>query len=423
MSIDGSHLQISVQEQEQWRRRMSVTVPASLVQEEERRAAAQLASRARLKGFRKGHVPARVIESRFGGTLRQEALDKLIGDAYREALATEELRPISEGELQDVSYEPEEDLVFSIAFDVQPEIEVSRLGGFAVERPSLEIDDEHVDQVLARIQEQNGAWKPVETGSPEDRDLVSVRIRKLDGEASGEGKEYEFILGQNDAIPDIEAAIKTLEMGASGEFDIGFPDDFPDESRRGESERVEVTVLGRKSLELPALDDDLARQAGDFETLADLRRKVSEDLLEDARRQAESVVRGRLLDLLVEANPFEVPASMVNRYAEGILGEQTGLDPEKLDEIRESIRPEAERAVKRILLIDRVAETQGLTATDDDVDARIEEIAAASDSTAAKVYASLQKAGRIEALERELTEKKVFDFLEEQSEITDGPAA
>ena len=100
MTIDASRLQVSVQEQERWRRRMSVTVPAALVQEEEKRAARHLASRTKMKGFRKGRVPTKVIESRFSGALRQEAIDKLIRDAYRQALASEQLRPISEAEIE-----------------------------------------------------------------------------------------------------------------------------------------------------------------------------------------------------------------------------------------------------------------------------------------------------------------------------------
>jgi len=442
MTVDASQLQVSVEEQERWRRSMSVTVPASIVHREEQRAAKNLASRARLKGFRKGRVPTKVIESRFGGTLRQEALDKLIGEAYRTALAAQDLKPISEGAIEEVSYEPEQDLVFSISFDVQPQIDVARLGGFAVERPVADVKDEHVDQVLTRIQEQNGAWRPVEEGQPQERDLVSVRIKKLLGDADeepegdaddgaaeansadegDEGKEYEFLLGQGDALPDIETAIKSLETGASGEFDVSFPQDFPDESRRGDSERVRITLVSRKIQELPELDDELAKQVGDFETLDDLKARIREDLTKEADQEVENVVRGRLMDLVLDANPFEVPVSMVDRYADGVIGDQPNLDPEKLEEIRASIRGEAERAVKRILLIEEVADTQGLAASEEDIDNRVEEIAEANNSTAAKVYADLQKAGRLEMLERELTERKVFDFLKEQSEITDSPA-
>ncbi len=422
MAVDVSNLQISVTEHERWRRSMSVTVPASVIQEEEQNAARQLAGRARLKGFRKGRVPTKLIEQRFGGSLKKETLDKLISDAYRSALAAQELRPISEGDIEEVNYEPDQDLVFSIAFDVQPVVELSTLSGFVLERPAAEVNDEHVDQVLERVREQHGAWKPVEEGKPVDTDLVSVRIAKIEGEEVDEGKEYEFTLGQGDALPDIENGIKTLDINEVGEFDVSFPDDFPDESRRGDTERIQVTVLARKERELPALDDELAKQVGEFETVEELKARVQEDLAKDAEQQAESVVRGRLLDMVLDANPFEVPKSMVDRYADGVIGEQQEMDEERKAEVRESIRPEAERAVKRILIVEEVATSQSLTATDDDIDARVEEIAEANNSTPAQVYAGLQKSGRLEMLERELTETRGFDYLKEQSEITDAVA-
>ena len=424
MTIDGSQLHVSVQEQERWRRVLSITVPASVVQKEEQLAARQLASRARMKGFRKGRVPAKVIESRYGGALRREALDKLIGDAYREALAAEELRPITEGKIEDVQYHPDQDLTFAIAFDVEPVIDLERLGGFAVERSTPPVTDEHLAGVLARIQEQNGVWQPVEVGSPEDRDLVSVTILKLGGEEDrdGEGRDYDFVIGQGDAIPDIDRAIKSLEPGAAGDFDVTFPDDFPDESRRGDTERIRITLTGRRMLDVPGLDDELAKQVGDFETLDELKAKVRGDMEKEAAQAAEGAVRSRLLDLLLEANAFDIPQSMVDSYADTVIGDQE-ISEDKISELRERIRPEAERAVKRILMIDRIADTQGLRATSDELDDRIEEIAGANETAAAKVYAELQKAGRLEAIERELTETKVFNFLKEQSEIIDAPQA
>lgn len=425
MNLDVSDLQISIDEQEAWRRVMSVTVPASIVQAEERQAAKQLASRARLKGFRKGRVPTKVIENRFGGALRQEALDKLIGSAYKEALAAQDLRPISEGEIEDLQYKPEEDLTFAIAFDVEPVIELERLSGFVVERPAVLITDDQIDEVLGRIQEQNGVWQPLEEGKPVEKNLVSVMITRLDeaGEPSDEGREYELVVGSGDAIPDIEASILTLETGGTGDFDISFPDDFPDESRRGDSERVRIALTARRQMDLPELDDDLAKQIGDFETLDELKTKVREDMEKEADQQADSVARSSLLDLIVSANPFAVPASMINRYSEGIMGDTSAIAEEQLTEFRDQIRPEAERAVKRILLIEQIARAQSLQATDDDIDDRVEKIAEANNTDAAKVYAELQKAGRIETLERELTETAVFDFLFEQSEITEAPSS
>ena len=434
MTIDASSLTISVEDQERWRRRMSVTVPASVVREEEEKAARTVASRMKLKGFRKGKVPTSFVAQRFGPALRQETVDRVIREAYKEALETEDLRPISEGELEEVVYEPDadSDLIFSIAFDVEPRIEIGRLSGFAVERPSAEVSDEHVDEVLQRIREQNGAWMPVEEGRPIDKDLVSVRIRSVDAEDAEEedteGKEYEFVLGQGDAIPDIEAAIKELEVGGSNQVSVTFPDDFPNEERRGQSEEVEITLLGKKVRELPELDDDLARQVGEFETLEELTARIREDLEAEAEQQSEAVVRRQLLDSVVEANPFDPPRSMIDRYTQSVLegqfqGQLDQIPDESLQQFRAEIRPQAEQAVKRIMAIEHIAETQDLRATEEELDARVEVIAEKNDSTPAQIYAGLQKAGRLEQLEREITERKVFDFLKEQSEITDAPAA
>lgn len=423
MTIDPTRLQVSLEEQERWRRRLTVTVPAALVADEEQKAAVKLAGRMNLKGFRKGRVPKGVVQTRFGGALREEALNRLVNEAYRQALLSQDLRPISEGEMEDLSYEPQQDLRFTISFDVQPVIELARMGGFVVERPTPVVRDEHVAEILGNIQRQHGVWTPAEEGKAEEGNLVSVRIRRLDEEAASEGKEYEFPLGEGQAIPDVETGIRTLAPGETGEFTATFPDDFPDESRRGQQERVEITLLSRKVLELPVLDDALASQVGPFESVDALRSRIRQDLEKEAADQVESVVRGRILDQLVEANPFDVPRSLADRYTDGILGEQTELPKERLDEIRDSIRPEAERAVKRILVIERVAQTQNLEATETEIDARIEEIASRSGSTPEKVYAGLQKAGRLDALEREITEGKVFAFLKGQSTITDAPAA
>ncbi len=427
MSIDGSRLQISVEEQDRWRRRVSVTVPSDLVAEEHKRAALSVASRVKMKGFRKGRVPSRMVESRFGGALRQETLDRIIKDAYRHALSSQELRPISEGEVEEVDYaDSDSDLRFAIVFDVEPIFTLERMGGFAVEQPVAEASDREVEETLGRLQEQNGAWKPVEEGTPELNDTVSVRIRRLDGD-EGEGaeaREYEFVLGQGDAIPEIEDAIRTLEVGASGEFTVTFPDDFPDEERRGQKEEVEITLDGRKVLDVPPLDDDFARQVGEFEDLDALRTRIRDDLQREAEERSEAAVRGRLLDFVIEANPFEVPRSMVERYVDSVLGPQAEqLPAERIEEVKANVRPQAEAQVKRLLLIERIAETRELQATEDEMDERIEEIAAKNDTDAGKVYASLQKSGRLEALEREIMERKVFDFLKSQSDIIESTPA
>lgn len=416
MALDGSKLKVSIQEGERWRRTLQITVPREQVQAEQSRLVQELSGRVRLPGFRSGKVPRQVLEKRFGGAVQREMLDRLIGDAYKEVLSRESLRPISEGEVEDIRFQPEEDLVFSISFDVSPAVELSRLGGFQVERPSVALGDDEVDRVLDRLRDENGSWAEAETGLPVVGDLVSVAITNL-GSDTPEAKTYELILGNGEAIPDVEDAIRTLEPGTDGEFVVRFPDDFPDEARRGEEQQLRVALNARKTRVLPELTDEFAQKVGPFQNTDELRDRIRADLEKEAADQAEGAVRGQLLDRILDANPFEVPESMVTQYLKSILGED---EPEaaQMERARQAMGPQAERAVKRILVIERVAETQGLRAGDDEIDARIEAIAEANQSSPAEVYARFQKSGRLEMLERELTEEKVFEFLKGQSEIS-----
>jgi trigger factor len=425
MPIEASQLRVSVEEEENWRRTLEVTVPASVVSEERDKLVQRLAGRLKLPGFRSGRIPASVVEKRYGPALNREMLDQVIGEAYREALTLEALKPISEGEVQEVEYEPDEDLTFAISFDVRPEFEVGRLGGFVLQQPPTEVGESEVDKVLEQLQEQNATFVPVEDeeGSPETGDQVSLAVWRLeDGEPRGEPQEYDLVLGSGDAIPDVESAIYTLSPGESGDFTVTFPDDFPDPDRRGADQHLRIELRGRKLQELPELDDEFARSVGDFEELETLRARIREDLEAEAAQQAEGAVRRQIMDQLLEANPFQVPETMVERYLENVLGDTEGADPEQVEQARAQIRPEAQKAVKRILLLERIAETQDLRATEDEMDDRIEAVAEKNDVSPSQVYARFQKSGRLEALEREITEGKVFEFLKEQSEIVPAEA-
>ena len=185
-----------------------------------------------------------------------------------------------------------------------------------------------------------------------------MKILRLD-EESAEARDYEFVLGKGDGIPDIDAAITTLDVGSEHDFDISFPKNFDDQGT-DEVEHVRITLVSRRALEVPEMNDDLAAQVGDFETLDELRKKAREEMEKESADQADAVVRTRLLDLVVEANPFEVPVSMVNRYIDTILGNPKDIPEEKLSEARQQIGPEAERAVKRALVLDKIVETEKL---------------------------------------------------------------
>ena len=389
MSLQEAELGIDVQEMEAWRRRLTVTVPAGAVNGERSQALRQLSGRMKLPGFRKGKIPKGVLEKRFGPAVEREVLDRVIRAAYKEALARQELQPISEGEIDNFEYEPGQDLAFSITFDVQPVVELQRLSGFVVERPSAAVSDEEFDAVIARLRQQQGVWAPAE-GRPESEDLVHVTVTNL-GDEAPEERPYEFVLGAGDAIPEVEDSIRTLNSGEEEEFAIKLPTPEGEEAGSAGEERLRIRLDSRKVLELPELDDEFAKSLGDFEDLASLRARVREDLEKEAAQRAENQLRGLLLNQVVEANAFEVPASMVERYLDSTLGAPEGADPERLAEVKASLRAEATLSVKRILALEKIAEGQGLEATEEEIDEKIESIAENSGTSPAEVYGSFRK--------------------------------
>lgn len=207
-------------------------------------------------------------------------------------------------------------------------------------------------------------------------------------------------------------------MGEEREFDLQLPDPESEDEGATREERLRIRIVEAKRPELPELDDEFARSVGDFEDLAALRARIREDLEKEAEAEAERSVRHRLLDQILEANPFEVPDTLINRYLDRIIRPREGADPEQIAETRRVARPAAEQALRRMMVIERVAELEGLHATSAEVDARVEELARRYDRPVGEVWAQLQKSGQLAAIEEEITENKVFEYLKSQSTIT-----
>jgi len=426
MSIDVSRLQVSLEEGERWRRTLNITVPREIVQSERSAAIKKFTAGMNLPGFRKGKVPPSVVERRFGPAVDQELLDQLINDAYRGVLRERELSPISPPEVGELDFKPDADFSFSISFDVSPRPELARVEGFKVEQPAAEVTDAQVDEVIEDLRGKEGTWVPAEGGTPADGDLVNVRILRLDGdeaETAGEPRKYEFVLGEGEAIPDVEAGIRSLEVGSDGTFTITFPEDFPQEERRGETQEIRIYLDGRKERELPSLDDEFAAKVGDFESLDDLRARVREDMERELQERVDAHVRDALLDQVISANDFEVPDSMVNHYLRMMLsrGENPDEIPdEQIEAARREIGPQAESQVKRHIVIDRLAHAHELGATAEEIDNEIERLAERFEMEPSDLYTRFQRSGRLERMESELTEKKVVEFLRSGSSIVEA---
>jgi trigger factor len=278
------------------------------------------------------------------------------------------------------------------------------------------VTDAEVAEQLERLREQHASWTPAEE-RPAPGDLVTVTLATADGEGSmGEAKEYRLVLGSGQAIAGIEELVMETAPGEASERPVRWPDDFPDEAQRGQTKTVRVTVNDVKRKSLPALDDAFAHEIGDFDTLDALRTAIRTDLERDHTRESDAEVRQLLLDDIIGANPFDVPQSWVQQMVQA-YGEAYGIPEGDRERFAAEFQPLAERQVRRDLVLERLAKREGLEAAEADIDARLAELAQKSGTDAGKLYASLQKNGRLKELERTITEDKVFAWLLERNEV------
>jgi trigger factor len=414
---DTNELTVTLEPLEAWARRLKITVAAARVERQQQEITRGLANRVRLPGFRKGKVPLQVVQKQFRQTIEQQALEKVIGDAYKEAVAREGLQPITQANVSNLDYRPGEDVSFDVEFEVTPTVELERLGGFKVRREKRAVGEPEVDRVLERLREEKAVWNTVEGENPQVGDLVSVDITPYGEDGTlqiGKARPYQIILGRSEAAPEVETAIASLLPGGEAEFTL---EHMGEEGHDGHSHRAQVRLKDVKRPELAPLDDSFATVVSDLETLAELRAQIRTDLEREAEQDAETEVRRTLVEQILEANPFEVPRAMVAQYLERLLPAREGASEERLAEARQGMAPAAERAIKRSLLIDRVAELESLQAAPSDVDARLQELAARYGRPANEVRKQLQKNGQLHALEEEITEEKVFTYLKSLSTV------
>jgi trigger factor len=395
---------------------LRVTVPVDRVRQAEAKAVKYYAKRARLPGFRPGKAPDAVVRKRFGDAIRQTILEEVIRESWETAKTSEALKPVTDPSIRNLKFEEGSPIEFDLLVEVRPELKLERIGGFRLERQVAAVPDTAVEDQLAQLQEQKAAWIPVEGAKPSPGQMVRVAVAPIENETVGAAQPYDLVLGQNQAIPDLEERIMTLLPGESADAEVRYPDDHPDEARRGQTRKVRVTLHEVKRQELPALDDAFAGEIGEFDNLDALRAGVRQDLEREAEREADAQLRQNLVAQIVEANRVQAPESLVHRLIHG-YAEMYRVPADQLEQFEQQFHPIAETQVKRDLVLDAVIEANALRATEQELDARIAKMAEARNVPASQLYASLEKAKRLPEIERAITEEKVFDFLLSQSTV------
>ncbi|MCX5766147.1 MAG: trigger factor [Gemmatimonadetes bacterium] len=410
-------IQVLSRQAEGVERRLQISISATRVASAKDSAAKKVALQVRLPGFRVGKAPAGVVRKKYAQEIEAEAIDQLMREAYDSVIESEKLQPITQPHAHDVKLDDATGLTFELHCEVKPELTLERLTGFTATRPNPMVTDAQITEQIDSMRDQKATWTPVEE-KPLEGDMVAVMLAVAGEDGTiPEGKEYRIVIGAGQAISAIEEVILGLTPGSTAEQLVKWPDDFPDEEQAGKSKmvRAQLTEVKRKSM--PPLDDALAREMGDFDSLEALTKAVREDLEGNAVREADAAVRGALLEQVIEANPFDVPPSWVKQLVKAYA--QAYQVPEsEIEQFSGQFGATAERQVRRDLVIETLAEREKLAATEKDVDEKVAEMAGKRGADTGQVYAALQKAGRLREIERGITEERVFEWLLKQNTVT-----
>jgi trigger factor len=404
------------------RKNVRVEIPSDVVDAEIERVARGYSRTAKVPGFRPGKTPPRVIKQRFKDQILNEVAQDLIPRAVGDVLRERGVEPVDTPDVRDVTIEAGQPLTFTASFDTVPAFEPGEYSTISLRRPSSRVEDEAVNEALERLRQRAARFEPVEGRGLEHGDsaLVDLERREADGKAdTHRGVSVE--LGSPANPPGFDQELAGLESGANKTFTIHFPADYPAAELAGSDLTYTVTVHGIKKKVLPALDDEFAKDLGEFDSLDALRVRVREDLEHEARHGAEREMRAGLMKQLAARVPFEAPASLVDReidrriedFARRLMEQQ--VDPREAgidwNAFRESQREAAREAVAGALALDEVARREHLEITEAEVEQEVARFAERTGRTAPAVRARLEKEGGISRIYAGLRREKAIDFL------------
>jgi trigger factor len=423
-------IRVETSEDSPIQRTLQVEVAAERVGRAFDRAYQDLAKRAQVKGFRPGKVPRSVLERLYGPSLAEQIEQTLVGETLADAIEQAGLEPVAEPAVESAAAEAGEVFRYTARVEVKPPIELPDLAGLPASRPRVDVSDEDVDRELEALRQRQTALLE----EPEGTALAQGHVASVDFFGRVDGKPFEggtgrgvdVEMGSGHFLPGFEDQLLGAVAGEDREVNVSFPEDYGNAELAGKQASFAVHVNAVKRREVPELDDEFAKDLGDFEDLEALRERVRSDLTAARERAAKAQLHRSVVDSLIERTAFDVPPGMIERRLEGRLRSahqrfesQLPHDVlhEQLERWREEWRGEAEREVRQALLLEAVTQAQGLQVLPEDVDARMTEMAEQQGVDAARLRQALGGDAFERALEGQLADKKALEFLVARAKV------
>jgi trigger factor len=424
-------MNINVEEISSVKKKVSIEIPVERVTKEVNSFYGELGKKARIKGFRPGKVPRNILERHFKDYVKAEVIQKLIQDTYPAALSEKDLHPVSPPVIDPGELENGKSFQYTAIIEIKPEIKIEGYLGLKIEGKKEGVKEEEVEERLKNLQNLHANLKTISESRPiqnGDYVIIDYEARK-DGKPLEEGKAIDFTVevGSGRFIPALEEKLLGLGPEEERDIEVSFPDDYGYQKWAGKTISFHVKIKEIKEKILPPLDDEFAKDLGDYSSLEELRAKLKGEIEKEKELVLERHLKDQVVDQLLQANSFDVPEIMVDDQAKTLVSNTKlrlatqGVDLKNLnvseEKLQEDYREMAKRQVRTFLILEKIASQEGISATDEETEERLKQISERTHQKFDVVKRYYEKNGLIPELKAEIITDKTLNFLLQKAEI------
>jgi len=426
-----SQVEIKMEELSPVKKKISFEIPWSEVKNELDAVYHEVGKKAKIKGFRPGKIPRKILETYYKDHAQEEATTNIVNKYYWQALDEKGIIPVSRPEISQEGIKENTDFSFSAQFEMEAEFEPKGYKGIEIEKEELKVSDSDVEKRINEIREMFATMEEVK----DDRAVVNADFVEidfagsLDGELHKELKAEGYLLeiGSQRFVPGFEEQLVGMKNGETREIKVNFPADYHENKFAGKEVIFNVTLKGIKEKKLPDTDDNFIKNFERYNSLDDLKNDVRKTLEEKFRRQTEINFQNRITEILIKENDFEVPPSLIERQIYYMMVDtqkrmvSAGMDEKNALELsfkmHDKFKDDAAKIVKSFLLLKKIAQKESFVVEDSDVDKYIQELAAQTGQDYEMLKKTYDSEERRDSLKMELIQKKAFDFIEHNANI------
>lgn len=422
-------MKVSVENVEKNKVVLEIEVEEEKVREETEKAYQKLKNKLSIPGFRKGKAPRSLLEARYGrDVFLNEALDDLVSDAYVKAISENNIEPIDKPEIEMVQLENDRPLIFKATVEVPPEVKLGEYKGVEVKKPVPEFDEEQVEKQIQSYRERSAELVPVDDEAVQMGHHVVIDFEGfIEGTPFSGGKAEGYVLeiGSGHFIPGFEEQIVGMKKGEEKDIQVKFPEDYHTEEFAGKDAVFKVKLQEIKKKVLPAADDELAKKVSNFETIQELREDIANKLKSAAQDKADREYRAAVLEAVMANAEVDIPEKMIVKRAERMIKDfSDGLEQQGMEfaqylqlantseeKMKEEIKPEAENAVKADLVVKAVAEKEGISVSQEELEQEVAKLAERYKQDPEKLMAFMAMQGTLPDFRQAVVFDKTVDFL------------